>query len=158
MLVNVPQYIDVEDKIAGPLTAKQLGWLFGMGAVMFFLWTTLEKAMFYVACIPVATVFVALAFYRPFGRPLMTLVGNSINFFVNPKMFIWKREYKKVAEAPVRSKDEKKVDVEMRARVKSKEEALADVMSIGRFLDSEGQARNEKLMQILAKKKSQSKK
>jgi len=38
MLFNVPQFIDIEDKIVGPLTAKQLGWL-ALGSVIALLLT-----------------------------------------------------------------------------------------------------------------------
>jgi hypothetical protein len=47
MLFNVPQFIDVEDKIAGPLTVKQVLWLIGMGAVLFIVWTFFDTPTFF---------------------------------------------------------------------------------------------------------------
>ena len=43
MLFNVPQYIDVEDKIVGPLTGKQLLWMIGMGIMLLVLWNTVSR-------------------------------------------------------------------------------------------------------------------
>ena len=68
MLINVPQYIDVEDKVAGPLTMKQLGWMIVMGITLLILWNVLPFAGFLVIGFPIAMVFVALAFFKPYGQ------------------------------------------------------------------------------------------
>jgi hypothetical protein len=46
MMTSVPQFIDVEDKVAGPFSWRQLGWMVGMGAVLFLLYTVLSSGMF----------------------------------------------------------------------------------------------------------------
>lgn len=94
MLFNVPQYIDVEDKVAGPLTAKQLLWMIGMGASLMILWNLFDKASFFVIAIPVTCAFVALAFYRPYGQPLIMFIGSAILFIVRPKVYVWSRPSK----------------------------------------------------------------
>ncbi len=91
MLFNIPQFIDKEDKIVGPLTAKQLGWSFGAGGVLLMLWAILDISAFIMASIPVAAVFGALAFYRPNNMSLIAFLFASVQFFFRPKMYIWKR-------------------------------------------------------------------
>lgn len=91
MLFNVPQYIDVEDKVAGPLTVKQLFWMIGMVAVLMILWSIFDRAAFFAAAIPVVCAFVALAFYRPYNQPLIVFIGNAILFIVRPKVYVWDR-------------------------------------------------------------------
>lgn len=91
MLFNVPQFIEKEDKLVGPLTAKQLGWLGGAGTVMLLLWAVLDTGAFILACIPVAAVFGALAFYRPNGISLIAFIGSAVNFTWKPKMYVWNR-------------------------------------------------------------------
>jgi len=91
MLFNIPQFIDKEDKLVGPLTAKQLGWMFGMGGVLLLLWTVLDTGAFILASIPVAGIFGALAFYRPNGMSLFAFIGSVINFTWKPKMYVWRR-------------------------------------------------------------------
>jgi hypothetical protein len=91
MLFNVPQYIDVEDKVAGPLTAKQLLWMIGMSAVLLVLWNIFDLAAFFAAAIPVVLIFVALAFYRPYNQPLIVFVKNALFFLIRPKVYVWNR-------------------------------------------------------------------
>ncbi len=93
MHYNVPQFIDIEDKIVGPLTAKQLLWMFGMGGVLLIMWFMIDnKGTFFLFGIPVALLFVALAFYRPYGQPLSKFIASAFLFIVRPKIYLWKRE------------------------------------------------------------------
>ena len=80
MMFNVPQFIDVEDKIAGPLTVKQLLWMIGMVAVLLAIFFSLDGAVMVIAAIPVVLLFVALAFYRPNGQPLRKEFVSSPDF------------------------------------------------------------------------------
>jgi hypothetical protein len=91
MLFNVPQYIDIEDKVVGPLTAKQLGWLGAAGVIMVVLWTMLDFAAFIIASIFVLAIFGSLAFYKPYNQPLVNLISSGIFFIVRPKVYVWKR-------------------------------------------------------------------
>jgi hypothetical protein len=91
MLSNVPQFINVEDKIVGPLTAKQLGWLALGGVILFVLFIFLDNTAFIIACVVVAIIFGALAFYRPYNQPLISFIGSSISFIFRPRLYIWRR-------------------------------------------------------------------
>jgi hypothetical protein len=112
MLFNVPQFVDVEDKIAGPLTARQIFWMIGMGAVLMVLWGLFDTQLFFVIAVPVVCIFMAFAFYRPYGQPLITLVGNAILFLFRPKFYVWSRPTRVIeretsniiAQTPVPSK------------------------------------------------------
>lgn len=91
MLFNVPQFIDVEDKVAGPLTAKQILWMVGMGGVLFLIWTFFDIATFFVLSIPVVIIFVLFAFYRPYNQSLLFFSANAIMFLFRPKVYTWDR-------------------------------------------------------------------
>lgn len=91
MLFNIPQFIDKEDKLVGPLTARQLGWLIGGAVVAFIFWTFLEKTAFYVVAVIIGGISCSLAFYHPNGQPLINFMLSSVSFFSSPKMYIWKR-------------------------------------------------------------------
>ncbi|MDO8529687.1 MAG: PrgI family protein, partial [bacterium] len=152
MLFNVPQYIDVEDKIAGPLTARQLLWMFGMGAVLMIMWGFLDQITFYIAAIPVAVIFAALAFYRPHGQPLIKFVFHFIAFMFQPKIYVWRRDFAqkkksgKVEISEVGALEEKKIE---------KEEILSEnIGSLAKMLDSEGMERNEKILEIIRKNRN----
>lgn len=148
MMYGVPQNIDVEDKIAGPLTGKQLGWLVLMGVVIF-----LEKmftgggAVFYILAFFTALIFLAMAFYRPYGQPFNVFIGSGVSFLFKPKVYIWKRgvdSFKKEAAkkpAPVAaSREEKKMDAD-------------DIAALARTMDTEGAERSERMMEIIKKSK-----
>lgn len=108
MLSNVPQFVDIEDRIVGPLTAKQLGWLALGGVILLVLWSLLTIGVFIVSAVFVAILFGGLAFYKPYNQPLLSFILSSVGFLFKPKMYIWKRlpdkETRKMAtkeEAPV---------------------------------------------------------
>lgn len=123
MLFNVPQFTDIEDKIVGPFTAKQMGWL-ALGAVFLFIsWGLLDSQAFFVAMIIIGLIFGALAFYRPYNQPLIQLVFSGVSFIFRPKMYVWRRVYdtmsnvrktgtRKVAkkETPKKKLDYKKIE------------------------------------------------
>ena len=111
MHYNVPQFIDVEDKVAGPLTAKQLLWMFGMGATLMMLWGLLDRTAFFLSAVPVAALFVALAFYKPHGRPLISFVFYGILFLFRPKMYVWKREERVIKRSAMRSRHAQETSV-----------------------------------------------
>lgn len=91
MVFNVPQFIDIEDKIVGPLTAKQLGWLALGGVILLILYAVLDQSAFYIALFIIGPISAALAFYRPYGQPLSNFIGSSVLFFVKPKTYAWRR-------------------------------------------------------------------
>lgn len=91
MLFNVPQFIDVEDKIAGPLTVKQVLWLIGMGAVLFIVWTFFDTPTFFVLSVPIILIFALYAFYRPYNQSMLSFTIHGILFFFRPKLYTWDR-------------------------------------------------------------------
>lgn len=91
MMFNVPQFIDVEDKVAGPLTAKQLFWMIGMFATILVVATLFPGPATYVIAVPIVIVFVLFAFYRPGGQPLLSYAVHGFFFLFRPKVLEWSR-------------------------------------------------------------------
>lgn len=91
MIFNIPQFIDKEDKIVGPLTAKQLGWMFGAGAILLALWNVLDTSAFYLSAIPIVGITAALAFYRPYNQSLVRFIYFTFLFLFREKIYVWKR-------------------------------------------------------------------
>ncbi|MFA5777428.1 MAG: PrgI family protein [Parcubacteria group bacterium] len=156
MLFNVPQHIDVEDKIAGPFTAKQLLWMFGMGAVLLISWGLLDRVTFFISAVPVALIFCALAFYRPHGQPLVKFILWGVTFAFKPKVYIWKRDYIKKNKSKKKAVFQENV---MEEKKEEKREMLADSLKdLARTLDSEGKERNEKMMEIIRRNREKKQK
>ncbi len=106
MLFNIPQFIDKEDKLVGPLTAKQLGWMAAAGVLLLVLFNIFDTSAFILASIPVLGIFGALAFYRPNNQPLLNFIFSSLSFTFRPKMYIWRRLPEKITAKKSRGKVE----------------------------------------------------
>jgi hypothetical protein len=131
MLVNVPQFIGVEDKIVGPLTAKQLGWLGAGGFIMLILWNIYDTQAFIIAAIIDGVVFGALAFYRPYNQSLLTFILSSISFVFRPKVYVWNRSFQK-AEAK-KNQQTQKIQIVQKKTLDTKR-----LREISQMLDSNG--------------------
>jgi hypothetical protein len=142
MLINVPQYIDVEDKIAGPLTAKQLGWIVGLGIILLVLWNMLPKPVFFILGLPLSVLFVALAFYKPYGQPLGSFVIFGIMYFFRPKVYFWKRTPQRNVQAAPKVQATEKYLPEKRLTSQS-------LKDLAQLLDSEGMDHSEGIEKIL---------
>lgn len=129
MLFNIPQFIDKEDKIVGPFTAKQLGWMASAAVVMFLSWTVLDFSAFIIASIPIAGIFGALAFYRPNNQPLIYFILSSVAFAFKPKMYIWRRIPEKIVT--IKEKKDKNA-----ITAQKKEISIKKISEIAKLLDN----------------------
>lgn len=93
MHANVPQFIDIEDKIAFGLTAKQLLWMAGMGAVLLVIYNFFTREAFYFIGTFVVLIFAALAFWRPQGVSMFSFAGFAVKFALRPRNYVWKRSF-----------------------------------------------------------------
>lgn len=106
MRFQVPQFIEIEDKIFGPFTVKQFVYLAGGAGLCFILYHYLN---FYIALffiVPIASFSLALALYRVNNRPFILVVESAFKFFLTDKLYIWKKtdrkpEHKEEEVAPV---------------------------------------------------------
>ena len=110
MRYQVPQFIDVEDKIFGPLTLKQFLYIAGGSAIAFILWSLLPSFISLPAGILTVVFFVALAFYKYNGKPLIFLVENAFQYFFSSKLYLWKKTPKQIKKNP-RESIHKQVEV-----------------------------------------------
>lgn len=130
MMFSVPQFIDIEDKIAGPLTWRQLGWMIGMGAALLLMFNLFDSQLFFVIAVPTVLLFVALAFYRPNGMPLAVFIFHAILFMFRPKVAVWERP---VRQMPAAKMPEQKIAMsENRSRQLTQEK----LRELARIVDS----------------------
>jgi len=111
MRFTVPQFIEHEAKVVGPLTFKQflfVGLAAGLGFLFYFY---LPFSLFLVSCFFLGTLALSLAFIKIGGRTLPVILVNLLKFSLTPKMYIWKKTEKKVEvfkkEAAKEIKEEK---------------------------------------------------
>ena len=92
MKYEVPQFIEVEDKIFGPLTWRQfvyLGGCIGMAVVLYFM---LPFILFAIIGVPLALLAGALAFYPVNNRPFSYFLEAFLNYLTKPKRYHWRKE------------------------------------------------------------------
>ena len=92
MRFQLPQFIETETKIVGPFTLQQFLWIAGGAAFVFLLYTLVKGVLFLVFAIPVAIIFLALAFLKIDGVPLIVYSSYGISYFTNPKKYIFKKD------------------------------------------------------------------
>ena len=90
MQFSVPQFIDVEGKIVGPLTIKQFVLVAVPALLTFVLFFVLHIAFW----IPIAAILVGVgvsfAFIKVDSRPLYMIALYALKFFWQPKLYLWK--------------------------------------------------------------------
>ncbi len=91
MRFQVPQFIEIEDKIVGNLTAKQAVYLCG-GVGMAFVFYKILPSMLNII-IPFGLIILALllAFYRVNNKPFEDILEAGVKFYINSKLYIWKK-------------------------------------------------------------------
>ena len=144
----VPQYIDVEDKIAGPLTWKHIGWLFGGGVVLAALWNLVDQITFYLVAVPVVLITMALAFYRPNGVSLSTFIGYGFTYLFRSKTYTWQNE---VVKPPKKTNEQK----QKLNQTEKQQLSVEDMAAMATTLDSRGAQRNERIQQIIRERTTQ---
>jgi hypothetical protein len=96
MQYEVPQFIEIEDKIIGPLTLKQFIYVAGGAALCFLIYKLLPIYIALIIIAPLGAFSAALAFYKPDGhRPFIFLVEQAFKYVTGSKLYIWKKRTKK---------------------------------------------------------------
>ncbi len=96
MQFQVPQFIEVEDKIFGPLTLKQFIYLAGGIGASIALWLYIPfKILAIILILPVMAFALALAFYKSNGKAFIDIVEAAFYYYIGSKLYIWKKEEKK---------------------------------------------------------------
>lgn len=92
MRFQVPQFIEVEDKIFGPLTLKQFIYMVGGGGLSFMIYVFLDSLI--LAFIPMAVVMAvsaSLAFFKVNNKPFVEVVESAFHYYFGNKLYIWKK-------------------------------------------------------------------
>lgn len=106
MRYQVPQFIDIEDKIIGPLTIKQFVYLAGGAGMSYLIYTVFPIYIALVLVVAVIVLSLALAFYKVNNKPFIDFLEAAVMYYSKQNLYIWKKEERKpvarerVSEAP----------------------------------------------------------
>jgi hypothetical protein len=101
MNFQVPQFIEVEDRIFGPLTFKQFVYLAGGAALCFIEWVYIPWHFLAVLLIaPTAGFAIALAFYKVNERSFILILEAALRYATAHKLYVWKQSEKAAPGQP----------------------------------------------------------
>lgn len=104
----VPQFIDVEDKIIGPITVRQFIILIIGGLFVFIEYKLSDMTMFLAVGIPTILVFGVVAFLRVNSMPFHYFFLNFVTTLKEPKIRVWSRETKFIFQKTPQTQKEAK--------------------------------------------------
>ena len=92
MQFQVPQFIEVEDKIFGPLTFRQFLYLAGGAGLSFILYVYLPIYISILLILPILGFALALTFYKHNGRDFIYLAESMFKYGISKRLYLWKKE------------------------------------------------------------------
>ncbi|MFZ2832097.1 MAG: PrgI family protein [Minisyncoccia bacterium] len=100
MQFHIPQHIDIEDKLFGPLTLMQAIWVAGGAGGAYLFWRTIP---YFFISMPLIALWLglawALAFYpkEKLGRPFIEILEAGFSYMMRDKLYTWKKTTKEAA-------------------------------------------------------------
>ncbi len=134
MQYSVPQFIDIEDKVFGPLTVKQFIYIIVAAMTLFLLYLFVGLGfIFILLAIPIMLIFGALAFLKVNGRPFQYFFLSFLNFFLKgTRMWIWRRSTAPAKETVLEA-DEKEAKPDQRTHIfpKTRIQKITEILDSG---------------------------
>lgn len=91
----VPQFIDVEDKIFGPITVRQFLILLASGLLVFLAFKYADFALFITTLVVVGGGSLIVAFVKINGQTFHYFVLNLLQTVRRPGLRVWRKNYDK---------------------------------------------------------------
>lgn len=91
MRFEVPQFIEIEDKIFGPLTWKQFVYVAGGSGLVAVLFFFTPFLIFVLLGVPVAAITFLLSFYPVNNRPFAIFLESAVSYVKGVKLYLWRK-------------------------------------------------------------------
>ncbi|MDD2274805.1 MAG: hypothetical protein PHI91_01165 [Candidatus Pacebacteria bacterium] len=95
MQYRVPQFIEHQAKILGPLNVKQSMTIGVVLVICFFLYFAIGEENFFLFILLAGLltgIALAISFYKVQGQSLPVVMKNWTSFNISPRLFLWKRK------------------------------------------------------------------
>lgn len=103
MRFEVPQFIDIKDKIFGPFTFAQFLFMGGGVGLAYVVTRIIPSFIKYPIALVVAAFGLALAFYKVNGRSFPIVLQAFISYVFSNKLYLWKQ--RQVKPLPQKSEE-----------------------------------------------------
>ncbi len=121
MRYQVPQFIEVEDKIIGPLTIKQFVYLVGGAGMSFIIYTYLPLIVAIILIAIIVPLSLALAFYKINNKPFIDFMESAFVFYTKQNLYIWRKEKRQIEQTATKDATENQIYVPRLSDSKLKE-------------------------------------
>lgn len=135
MQFKVPQNIDMEDKIIGPLTLIQFVYLMIGGAMFYITLKTGNTALLIFVGIPIALVALFLAFIKIHDQPFSKFVVSLLSYIARPKQRVWHKELELEGIPYAETKEPKNRETKVQPQ---KMVEKSDLEKLSQILDTKG--------------------
>jgi hypothetical protein len=88
---KVPQNIDMQDRVVGPLTMVQFLYAVFGGGMGYISYSTLPSPLNLMLALLIGIFTVCVIFVKVNERPFLSFVGNIITFTIKPKVRVWSK-------------------------------------------------------------------
>ena len=85
----VPQFIERESKLIGPLTFRQFLYVGSAGFICFIIYFSFPFNVFLLSCFVFGGIALAFAFLEINGAPFATFLWNFFKYSLSPKTYFW---------------------------------------------------------------------
>ncbi len=92
MQFQVPQFVETEDKIVGPLTLKQFIYIAVASGISMFLYLFVQLWLWLILSIPLIGIGVGFAFIKVGGRSLPAIARAAFYYVWKPQTYVWQPE------------------------------------------------------------------
>lgn len=141
----VPQFIDAEDKIWGPITVRQFVLVIVGGLFIFLAYKFSDFSLFLLQTIIIAVIVGMFGFYKINGAPFHLFAINVIQTYKKPKIRVWLKEY--IRTEHIRNREEKNAAPEPITRRSFIPQSKLSELSL--IIDTGGAYKGEKTSNIL---------
>lgn len=136
---TVPQFIDVEDKIIGPITTRQFIICLAGFLLMAIFYKIFDFTLFVVTALLIFAVFGTFAFAKINGRPFHYFVLNVIQTAKKPRLRIWHHILGKTGEEDT----EEIVHVKPAIKYEPKHLSTSRLAEVSLIVDTQGSYKGE---------------
>lgn len=130
MRFEVPQFIEVEDKIFGPLSWRQFLYVGGGIGAAVTTFLMLPFIVFVILGVPIALLSGALAFYPVNNRPFSFFLEAIINYITQERLYLWRKK-----DAMVHKQEDRTVHGAEVTSVALRTKKTGDISSLARKLE-----------------------
>jgi len=134
---TVPQFIDVEDKILGPITTRQFVIILSGSLILFIIFKFFSLLYLLTVGGFVFINMILFAFFKVAGRPFHFFVLNFIQTLMKPSLRIWQNLSRSVVQHEVM---EHKIETK---RVKKRQYNSSRLAELSLIVDTQGKFRHD---------------